>query len=151
MKLSHDILKDDHMPDIGEKDYLENDFYRIFKRDRVRYAERPIEGEGSYEVDEQGQEFIVVNSNLDRMEKLRTMGHETFHHFIDRPIDDEAIKLNRHLKVLQNRQDLTAEAISLVMIFSLKTLKRYFETGELPNRLLPYLDERIQLNNDYKI
>jgi Zn-dependent peptidase ImmA (M78 family) len=152
MLLSYFYLKK-KLPDLNERDYTETDVFRILKNGRVYYRETPLEKDsfGIYLVSEEKQEFIVVNSNLHGAEKLRTQLHETIHHLIDEPIDDEIILMFRSFATLQRRQDITAEALSLILMFSFPTLEKYILTGEIASELLPYLEERLGILNDYGI
>lgn len=152
MLLSYFALGD-RIPTLNERDHDEKDFLKIFKRKRVYYEEipLPLSVSGYYVHDIDGQEYVTINSNLWGAEKVRSMAHETTHLLIDEPIDDELVILFRSLETLQTRQEITAEALSLILIFSLPTLEKYLITGEIPEHLLPYVNERVQIFHDYKI
>lgn len=134
-------------PDINLRDHDEEDLRSLFDRRGAFYAELPLDPRvlGFYEVDEEGDENIVINSAISGIEKVRTQAHEGCHLVLDSPIDDELVKLFRTMEVLQTRQDITAEALSLVLIFSYATLEKYIITGEIPEHLRPYIYERLTI------
>lgn len=150
MIISYHLLKG-HVPDLNERDHTEKDFWKILKRDRVRFEQADISVLGYYEIDEYGQEHIVINSQLTGAEWLRTAFHETTHHFLDYPISDEVIKLCRSMEVIQTRQEINAEALSLILMFSFPTLENYILTGDIPEHLEPYIEERLRILEIYGI
>lgn len=147
----HQIKKE--FPDINERDHTEEDFRKLFDRRSAFYAELPLDSRvlGFYEVEEDGSENIVINNAITGIEKVRTQAHEGCHLVLDAPIEDEIVKLFRTMEVIQTRQDITAEALSLILIFSYKTLEKYILTGEIPEHLLPYINERLEILDKYGV
>ncbi len=150
MKLSYFALQT-HEPELNLKQYTNTDIYRIFKRDRVHLAYKNIEVCGYYEVDKKGRESVVINSELRGLEHTRTLCHEGVHHYIDFPVTDEVVKLCRTMDVLQRRQDINAEVLSLIMIFPFYLLENFIKTGILPSDLEPYLAERLFILDYYGV
>lgn len=152
MNISYELLKT-RTPTLNEKDHDEKDFLRSWRDRKIYYSEISLDADicGYYEVDENRREHIVINSSLRGIERLLTMAHEEVHSRLDFPISDEIIKLYRSMKVLQNRQEINADTLALVLIFSLPTLKNFFKTGELPDKLSKYLTERLFIYELYKI
>lgn len=146
MLLSYFILKRE-FPDLNERDHCEDDFFRLITRKKTDYREIPLDLDvsGFYLVDEDKQDYIVINNLLPNAEKLRSQFHEGCHLCLDHPIEDEIVLLFRSLEPIKRRADITAEALSLILMFSYPTLERYIRTGYLPEHLFPYVEERLHI------
>lgn len=142
------------VPSLNERDHIEIDFFRRLKHHRAYYRETPLDKKvsGFFLADpDTDQKFVVINNKLGAAEKLRSQFHEWAHLEIHSPIDDDLVLMFRSMETLARRAEITAEALSLVLMFSYPTLEKYIITGELPEHLFPCLKERLLILDYYGI
>ncbi len=151
MNLSFLILRDFYFPEINIRAHDENDIWRRLKLSRVYYQEKSISAAGCYKVNEKGHQSITINNTLTGLEKLRTQFHECIHSCLNYPIPHEVLKMYRSFGVIEARHDIIAEILSLILMFPYPKLEKYILIGEIESEYLPYVEERLQILNDYGI
>lgn len=125
----------------------ERDFYDICEKENIIVVEREVYTSFYFTTDE--YHFIVIKKSLKGMRKTFSMFHELSHHFLHGGRDTTNAF---YFGMLETKAEFEADALALIALIPLPSLKNFAFLEEHPNRYARKLyRDRIKLNFLYGV
>lgn len=140
-------------PKLNNQAYSELDFWRICREQKIIVKELPLKVDGYYEF-YKGKHYILINSELKGLARLKCLMHELCHRFLHQAYieNKKHFVMYRNAKFLNNRADKEADAIAVILICPLPMLKKML-TEDLSDHksLFEIIEQRKKVLLEYGI